>query len=163
MFGSRVRTTFSYLIFSSPTKQSITKAITPIPNQYIHIRQHKAIYTRNVCTVYVYIHRETERKRERETWTSLGWKYMKRKYPATTPIEIPTPNPQKPNMVLKKPISNLLPKSQTKTSSRTKQPQITIFSPSLVHSEEFQKTRKPHFQYPRVLLRSLIHRPNKPI
>jgi hypothetical protein len=66
MFGSRVRTTFSYLIFSSPTKQSITKAITPIPNQYIHIRQHKAIYIRNVCTVYVHIHRETERKRERD-------------------------------------------------------------------------------------------------
>jgi hypothetical protein len=88
---------------------------------------------------------------------------MKRKYPATRPIEIPNPNPQKPNMVLKKPISNLLPKSQTKTSPRTKQPQITIFSPSLAYSEKFQKTRKTHFQSPRVLLRSLIHRLNKPI
>lgn len=45
---------------------------------------------------------------------------MKKIYPATRPIVIPTPNPKKPNIVFTKPISNLL--SDSHEANRTNKP-----------------------------------------
>lgn len=55
---------------------------------------------------------------------------MKRMYPATRPIEIPTPKPQKPNKVLKKPISKITSNSHEPKQAPKNHTPLAPFSQS---------------------------------